>query len=1114
MAVTFRWLCTRVIPLALLPGTLLGQEPAVITGRVTDESARPLTAATIAIPALGLGATTRANGEYTILVPGARVQGQAATLTARGIGYKPRSVQVTLREGTISQDFTLEINPLQLGELVVTGAGTVTEVEKLGTVRNYVDSAQIVNSSEQNLVSALAAKAPNVEVVSSSGDPGASTFIQVRGITTIGTSGGEGQPLFVIDGVPVDNNTDYNNPAQQALNGGTIFPPNNLININPNDIENVEILKGAASGAIYGSRAGQGVVLITTKKGQPGQTRYSVRTSWSIDEHTQLPDLQQEYGHGSGGVLSTCTAGPMAPAPDPANLNCFATGTSFGPRIPAGTPTFDQASGPFQTGYTTDNSLSVSGGNDRTTFFLTGAFNRNRGITAGPNNSYQRISVRFNGDHRMTDNLKVGGNVSYVDGSGEFVSTRNTVGGLLLGSWRTTPTFNNEPYLDPIYGLHRSYRFPNPGPGSETTTRVYNNPLFSAFENPITTDVGRTIGGISLEWTPISWLKINENVGLDYQNDERFQAWAQSNSEGNPPAGVTGVGGVNAGYIKRLTLDHNLTGTLSYRASENLRGTVTLGQNLNSQQLNSRQTLGNTLIAPEPFKLGNTAELLLPAYDFESRIRLESYFLQATLDVMDRIFLSAAVRNDGASTFGPDNRRNWFPKASAAWVFDRGEGGLDWLTYGKLRAAYGESGTQPAPYLLGGTFINQAINDGGWGPATTTAFGGKGGLITNFILPTTDLKPERVKELELGVDLGLLEDKADLSVTHYRHRSDDVILQIPVAPSTGYFNQVANAAALRNVGWEVTLNLRPYTSTNFSWDVGLQWARNRGVTRELAPGLRFYQFPLSGGGNGAGLQVGGVAEVGQPIGAYRGSDYIRCGRGLTSEEGVDIDNTPGHCQGAPAEALYLGPDGRPQIDVEDTYILGDPNPDWTGSVRTNLRFGKLTVGGLLDIRAGGIAFNGTKGALNQFGTSQESADHREGAPVRFGRDYYTSEEVLGTAGIAGPGVDVPTQLDQSWWQGGASVFSGIDRAFLEPGHFVKLREISVGYTFDQPWITRTLGFNSIEIRVAGRNLVSWNDYTGVDPETSLLGAVTPVRGLNYFNNPQTRSFLFSLTLNR
>src|SRR6185437_6415851 len=317
----------------------------------------------------------------------------------------------------------------------VTGAGTTSEVEKLGTVRNNIDSTAIQHSNEQNLVNALAAKAPNVSVTSSSGDPGASSYIQIRGLTTIEAS--SGQPLFVVDGVPVDNSVNFNNIGNQGLNGGNINPPNALLNLNPDDIESLEVLKGASSGAIYGSRAGQGVVLITTKHGRAGQTKYSLRSSWSLDEHTQLPALQSEYGQGSGGVPASC-----------AGVGCVLTGTSYGPKLDPSTPVFDHLDEIFQHGYTTDNALNISGGSDNTTFFLSGGYSYNRGIVVGDNNHYRRISVRFNGTQLITKTLKVGGNVAYIDGSGDFVQSRNSTAGLLLGAWRTTPTFNNLPFLD------------------------------------------------------------------------------------------------------------------------------------------------------------------------------------------------------------------------------------------------------------------------------------------------------------------------------------------------------------------------------------------------------------------------------------------------------------------------------------------------------------------------------------------------------------------------------------------------------------------------------------------------------------------------------------------
>lgn len=1108
MVTALRGFFASAAAVALLPLCAAAQQPAVVTGHVTGEGGRPIANASVAIQQLGLGSNTRDDGAYTILVPGARVTGEQVTLSVRAINYKPQTAQITLSQGQLTQDFSLAANPLQLGEVVVTGAGTTSEVEKLGTVRNYVDPQQIQRSNEQNLVNSLAAKAPNVNIYSSSGDPGASSYIQVRGITSIESS--DGQPLFVVDGVPLNNTTDFGD-NKQGVNGGNIFPPNPLIDINPNDIENVEILKGASSGAIYGSRAGQGVILITTKRGRGGATKYSLRSAWSLEQKTQLPALQSEYGLGTGGVPETCV-----PSSDPALLNCaVAFSRSYGPKLDAGTPVFSHVDEIFHNGFTTDNNLTVSGGSDKTQFFLSGAYNYNKGIVVGDNNHYRRITVRANGSQRITDRLKIGANVAYSSGFGGFVQNRNTTGGLLLGAWRTPPEFNNLPFLDPVFGLQRSYRFPNPGPGSEQTTRFYNNPFFTAFEQPATSNVARTFGGVSGEWGPTSWLKFNENLGLDYSNDERLQAWPWSTSEGNV-AGVNGLGGVSAGYLRNQQVDHNLTATVSYSASKAMKGTFTLGQNLNSQTFQSRITLGTGLVAQQPFNLANTSQVTTPVFDTKTTVHLESYFGQATVDLADQLFLTAAVRNDGVSTFAANSRRNWFPKGSAAWLFYHGQGeNKGFITYGKLRAAYGQSGTQPLPYLLSSTFLGSLIDDGGWGPTSSTQINGVGGVISDFKLPTSTLGPERVKEFEAGIDIGLLNDKADLSVTHYRQNSEDVILDVPVPTSTGYFNVPANAASLQNRGWEVSLNLRPITKANFAWDVGLQWARNRGITTSLPAGLDFAPFPLSGGGNGAGPAVGGSAKVGEPIGVILGSDYVRCGRGLNIG-GIDIDNTPvagGGCGTFTPGALYIDATGYPQIDAEnDSYVLGDPNPKWTGSVRTNFRLGKVSIGGLLDIRHGGVAYNGTKGALNEFGVGLNTAQFRDGGPVVFGSDYQVN--TIAHDAVAGPGAGLAVPLDESWWRGGASVFSGIDDAFLEDGGWVKLREVSLGYTIDQPWVSRALGFSSIEVRVAGRNLKSWNNYTGVDPETSLLGAGTPIRGFNYFNNPQTRSWVFTLTLNR
>ncbi|HEX2250406.1 MAG TPA: SusC/RagA family TonB-linked outer membrane protein [Gemmatimonadales bacterium] len=1099
MTGTLRWIFTRVISpalLALLPGVLLAQQPAVITGRVLDESNRPIPSATVAIPALGLTANTRAAGEYTIIVPAARVEGQTVTLTSRGIGHKPESVQITLREGAIQQDFSLDANPLQLGEIVVTGAGTVTQTEKLGAVRNNVSGEEVQRSNEPNVVQALAAKAPNVNVTQSGGEPGASSYVTIRGQRTIGLPGsGQAQPLFVVDGVPIDNSsfstTDFN--LVEGLTAGEIegtTQPNRASDINPNDIESIEILKGPAAAAIYGSRAGQGVVLITTKKGSPGTTRYSFRTSVGVDNITRKYPLQTRFGQGLGGV---------APS-----LGCdqFNSGgaclRSWGPDLSGtGTPVFDHSDEAYRTGFTTDNYLSVSGGTDRTLFYLSGEFFRNNGIFKGPNNDYQRISVRLNGSHRVTENLKLGGNFAYADSRGDFVQRGNNTNGLQLGLLRTPPNFDNTEYLDPESGLHRSYIYQNPPPGDLYGDRFFANPFWVLYKNVNTAQTGRVFGNVSADWAATPWLSVAYNLGADYSNDERLEGLPISST------GSGTMGRVTEGKLVNYQINHNLTATANYRLNQNLAGTVTLGQGLNVRNFRQLGTVGRILVGPEPFKLQNTVQRD-PPVDNEENIHTESYFGQATLDLYDQLFLTAALRNDGSSTYSEDHRRSWFPKASVAWAFTNAIGERPWLTFGKLRFAYGEAGQDPSPYLTSNTFqASTPLSGITQGTGNLPVQAGLPGLATSITQGAEQLKPERSKEWEAGVDLGLFRDKADLSFTYYHTITEDVILLQPVAPSTGFFRKANNAAKFRNAGAEVSLNIRPITTPNFAWDIGLQWGKNKGRVLELG-GSEFVVFDPNS------ITPQAVAQVGQEIGVLRDFGWVRCGlspNGMNAAiQGVDLADV---CAGQPHGALYLDEDGLPVGD-DNPRIIANPNADWTGSVRTGFRFQRLSVSGLLDIRHGGDVYNGTRGALWSYGTHKDT--EIRGTQVVLGRDPAPGVAVGPTVG---PGVGVPTTLNESYFRNiVACPFTGLAENCIEDGGFVKLREISVGYTLDYPWVQRLLGFSSIDLRIAGRNLKTWTDYTGYDPEINLGGAIQATRGIDYFVMPQTRSFLFTLTLNR
>ena len=1082
-----------------LPSAVSAQDGATVTGRVTSEAGAPLASASVFIDGLNIGALTRDDGVYSFVVPSARVQNQAGTITARLLGYKASTVPITLSSGTITQDFRLAPNPLRLGEVVVTGAGTVTQAEKLGNVRNAVDAEQIVKSNETNVVQALAAKAPNVEVTGSSGEPGASSYIRIRGQRTV-TAGA--QPLFVVDGVPIDNSsfsTSNFNPIDELGTGeisGTT-QMNRAVDINPSDIESVEILKGPAAGAIYGARAGQGVVLITTKKGRAGQTRYSWRSSLSLDDVSKTYPLQRRYGQGRFGASAL-------PCDNIDKGTCF---RSWGQDLQAaGTPTFDHSDEAYDTGMAWDNTMTVSGGSDRTTFYLSLGRTNQEGVFIGPNNEFERTTVRLNAGHRLTDRLTVSGNVAYADTRGEFIQRGNNVNGLQLGLLRTPPNFNNFPYLDPVTGLHRSFRLQNPSPLSGSDSRGFDNPIFVLHEPLNNAKVGRVFGNVSTEWLPATWLKVNYTLGADYGNDERLEGAPQASSD------VSAGGRITEGTITNFELDHNLSGTATWTLSPSIGGTVTLGQNLSIRNNRQLSVVGRTLVAPKPYKLSNTVNRDLPI-DVESNIHGESYFGQVTLDLYDQLYLTAALRNDGSSTFGEADQRNWFPKGSLAWTFTNYLGEQPWVTFGKLRVAYGEAGTEPLPYFTSDIFNSGSIllTPISQGTGLSPSQGGRGGLYSWIVKAADRLLPERTKEFETGFDLGLYRDKADISFTFYNAITQDVILLTPLATSTGYFTQPQNSAEFRNRGYEVTLNLRPLTSENFGWDVGLQWARNQGLVTQLAA-ANF--IPLDGVST---ITPYNVAMQGQPIGVFYDFGWVRCGlspNGMDAAiQNVDLATV---CAGQPHGAAYIGANGFPVADPNQR-VIGDPNPDWTGSVRSGVRYKKWQLSGLVDIRKGGDIYNGTRGALYSYGTHKDTE-------VRANCDGTVctgNEKIFGRGGwfdgpVVGPGAGTAVPIGENWYRQGLGPcpFSGNSEACIEDGGYVKLRELSLGYTLDTDWVKRALGLTSLDLRVAGRNLKTWTDYTGYDPETNVGGAIQNTRGMDYFNMPQTRSFVFTVNLNR
>lgn len=1096
---------TLALALAVAPVAAYSQE-ATITGRVTAEGGSPLPNAAVSIPDMGIGTFSREDGRYSIVVPGARVAGQLVTLSARRVGYRAQAVRVTLSAGVVTRDFALSANPLQLGEIVVTGAGTSTTVERLGNVRNVIATDLIKKANEPNFVQALAGKAPNVQVSQSSGDPGASSKIQIRGLRTLN---GNVEPLFIVDGVPMSNSTFSTtnfNPIDAGGggvggqdNGGEFegtSAPNRMIDMNSDDIENVEILKGAAAAAIYGARAANGVILITTKRGHGGATRYTLRSSYSNDEITRHYPLQKSWSQGNFNVSGL-------PCERIGKSSCL---RSWGPKIAAGTPVYDHSDEAFTTGHVSDNTLSVSGGNERTTFFLSGSGLKNNGVFVGPNNYFDRATVRLNATHQLTDAFVVGGNLSYADTRGHFTQRGNNVNGLLLGLFRTPPEFNNFPYIDSTSGLHRSYRLQHPSVTSAGQSRGFNNPIFTLFEELNQQQASRSFGNITAELHALDWLKFNYAIGADYSGDERLEGCPQECSD------VAAGGRITEGKVINYQIDNSLSGTANRKFSDNFGANLTAGANLNSRNYRTFSVVGRQLIAPTPFSILNTLQRDPPS-DYESQVHNTSGFGQLQLDFFSQLFLTSAIRRDCSTTFGKSNRCAVFPKGAAAWTFTNAYKPPG-LTFGKFRFSYGEAGNEPQPYLTSVTFNGTTVVGGiAQGTGFTPTQSGRGGLFFTSTKPAVELKPERTREAEGGFDIGFLGEKADLSATWYASRTSDVILVTPIPPSSGYSSEAKNAGKLRNSGTELQLNLRPITGAQFSWDLGFQWANNHSRVDTLV-GAQFLYTP--------GAFTGNVFMIGRALGVIRGEGWIRCGLS-------PVDAVPGlaaACAGKPKGTLYID-DGsncyEKGMPCEDTElrILGDPNPKWTGNAHTSIRFGKLEISGLVDVKHGGIMWNGTHGALWSYATHKDT-ENRAVCTGPLNSDCTGNEHAFGDADffpgpVAGPGANVKIPIGQNWYRSSglaACPFTGIDDPCMEDAGYVKLREVSLAYSFTQQWVTRALGMSSVDLRVSGRNLKTWTDYTGLDPETTTAGPYDKVGGSDYFNLPLTRSVVVTLTLNR
>jgi TonB-linked SusC/RagA family outer membrane protein len=1040
-----------------------------VTGKVTaSEDGLPLPGVAVVVKGTTLGYLTDLSGEYTFQVPE-----NAQILIFSFVGMKTQEISIG---GRTTIDVVMEPDVIGLGEIIVTAVGIRREAKALGYAAEAVDGEELSGSGESSIIQSLASKAAGIQITSSSGTPGSSSKITLRGNSTFT---GENQPLIIVDGVPIDNSTtrteagDY--PYNEGLQG--VNYANRGIDLNPDDIESVTILKGPAAAALYGVRAGSGAIIYTTKRGNYGKEQ-GIRATYSfsadISQANKLPKLQDIWAQGDGGgepdgsggytqgTYDVCDFGPDMIAFTGDDVS-YGTSNSWGPRISdlasLGVTATDNMADFFKTATAYTHNLSLMGGTETSSFRLSVMRLDQDGIV--PNSFYNKTSIRLTSDANITAKWKMGGTVNYIASTGRRTQNGSNLSGVMLGLARCPASYNLN---DDEYG----YAFPT---GQQRQYfYLYDNPWWSVYNNVFNDKVDRVLGSAYLTWTPFKWLTGTYRVGVDVISDNRKFHWAPGAWNADEI-----LGEVHEDNQRHTEYYGDLLLTADYDFTEKITASLTLGNNLNHRYDQDLFARGRVINVPDLYNIGNTSTLY--ADEDQTIIRTAALFFDMNASYGEFLFLNVTGRNEWSSTFGPNRSNFFYPSVSLSFVFTELIPENNILSFGKLRIAYAQSGISPLAYSSKTYYLAPFITDGFTNGASFPYMGNNGFGISN-ILGNPDLKPERVTGKEIGTDLRFLKARLNIDFTYYNQLTTDILVLRPIAATSGFQFMRANSGEMVNRGVELVVSGDPVKTSTFNWNLSVNWSRNYNEVLRLAEGVD--EISLESGFT----DIGSYAIVGDAYGAFYGTRWER-----------DNDGN-----------LIINPStGIPYSDPLEGNI-GNPFPKWLGGLRNTFTFRGLSLTALLDVREGQSVWCGTVARLHRIGRSEESADRER---------TYVIPGVLST-GLDGDGNPIAGTEKNNVEISAYDYFtryvgdmgSTAKEQSIYDASWIRLREVGLSYTFN--FKDKIPVLHTLDLGFTGRNLWLKTDYPGVDPETSLLGAGSNINGWDYFNMPGSKSYIFSI----
>jgi TonB-linked SusC/RagA family outer membrane protein len=939
----------------------------------------------------------------------------AVTLVASGVGFKAQEINVDPSKMATGLNIVLTEQYSKLDEVVVTGTAAGTTKRQLGSYVSSVSAEDLSKGASGNVLAALQGKTAGAQIIQNSGDPAGGMSVRLRGISSVLSSS---EPLYIVDGVIINNATNRVTNTSSNYDGGNFvgsIGQNRMVDINPADIERIEVLNGAAAAATYGSRANAGVIQIFTKRGKSGAAKVSFSSTYISSALRKKLDVNQSPTKFGG---PTDGAGALTQDVITAVGGALLTTTTSVKRYDYQDYIFRDASG-------TDNTLSVSGGNDKTKYYFGGSFYNNQGIIK--NTDFQRFSFRSNIDQVINKWMSMNMGLNYTNSSANekpdgqsFFSPTNAV--TIIGNFHDIWTRDANGNIKAVGERGRI------------------NPVSVIEDIKQRQTTNRILANFGLKLKPMKGLTVDYTMGIDNyaQNGTTYiPPYAYNASPGFFGGGLT-LDPTQNGYASTASnhffqINHDLSGNYNFDITNDINSTTQVGYSQQYEKNNYALLQGRGFA---PFiETVNGASTPIPGVDDRSEISVSGLYVQQNFKFKNQLFLTGAVRRDGSSVFGANQRNQTYAKASASYVISSTE---FWNQLGlskafdlfKVRVAYGESGN------LTGIGAYSRFNS-----YSSNSFLGRSALNSSTTLANENVKPERQAEIEYGIDLGMFNNRVGLTVNVYNKKVTDLLINRQLAPTNGFASLLDNFGSLENKGYEIMLSLTPVQTKDLKWEMTTIYNHNENKAIKIGQALTLFS-------TNAGAPVA-IVE-GQPIGVFYGTYFAR------GTDGAITTNAAG---------IPLAATGVTR------KVIGNPNPDYTASLVNEVSYKKWNFRAQLDAVQGVDVFNAdfrTRQGVGN-GTVAE-AEQRGLIPRGYISGVYAIEE----------------------WR-------------VDDGSFIKLRELSLSYN-----VGKVKFINNLSINFSGRNLISWDNYKGYDPEVNSGGQSTLLRGIDFGATPIPRTFSFGI----